>query len=136
MNKKARIDTYSTIYDIDVVVANKEVTIEEIKKQFCYLDDKELNDDSWNWYFISCLVKRKKDGAIVGLVHQGKDNRDFVSSGDETLDLVDVCAHEAVHIALDIYTEVGAKVDPGNQESFAYFVGYIAERIYKTISNK
>ena len=99
-------------------------------------DGKELDDDQRSWYFTTCMVKRKKDGAIVALTHQGKDKSCFVSSGNETLDLVDVCAHEAAHIALDIYMEVGAKVDPDNQESFAYFVGYIAERIYKTISSK
>lgn len=136
MSKKARIDTYNTIYDIDLVVANKEVSIAELKKLFCYLDDVELDEKAWNWYFCTGVVKRKKDGATVVLVHQGKEKSNFVSSGNDLLDLVDVCAHEATHAAVDIYNLTDAKIDTDNQECFAYFVGYITERIFKTMSNK
>ena len=38
--------------------------------------------------------------------------------------------------AIDFYNFVGATIDVENQENFAYFVGYITERILKTLLNK
>lgn len=137
MDKKARIDTYNTIYDIDIVVANKNVKLDQLRKLFCYTDGEDLDDEAWGgWYFCTGIVKRRSDDATVVLIHNGSDKHEFASSGDELLDLTDVCAHEAVHAAMDVYNVVSAKIDTDNQECFAYFVGYIAERIMRTILNK
>lgn len=134
--KKARIDTYSTIYDMDVVVANELVTLKKLRELFEYTDGKELEDLYAEWDVVTCLVKRKSDGAYTVLVKFNKISNSFVSSGDNLLDMIDVCSHEATHAALDIYDSVSAKVDTENQENFAYFVAYIAERIAKTLLNK
>lgn len=135
MNKKARIDTYSTQYDIDFVVADSKVTLNDLRELYCYDDDTEL-DDTWNdCSACTGTVKRKEDGATVLLVHYTKPSS-FTSSGDDLLDLIDICAHEATHVAIDIYNIVAADIDTKNQETFAYFVAYIAERIAKTLLNK
>lgn len=134
--KKARIDTYSTIYDMDVVVANELVGLKKLKDLFEYIDGKELEDSYVEWDVVTGLVKRKSDGAYTVLVKFNKISDSFVSSGDNLLDMIDVCSHEATHAALDIYNSVSAKVDTENQENFAYFVAYIAERIAKTLLNK
>ena len=42
--KKARIDTYNTIYDMDVVVANELVTLKKLRELFEYTDGKELEE--------------------------------------------------------------------------------------------
>lgn len=134
--KKARIDTYSTIYDMDVVVANELVGLKKLKDLFEYIDGKELEDSYVEWDVVTSLLKRKSDGAYTVLVKFNKISDSFVSSGDKLLDMLDVCTHEATHAALDIYKSVSAEIDMENQETFAYFVAYIAERIAKTLLNK
>lgn len=136
MNKKARIDTYSTIYDMDFVVANEHVTLDELKKLFKYSNDQELDEDQEKLNCCTSIVKRKSDNATCLLVKFNNNGDGFSSSGDDLLDLVDTCSHEAVHVATDIYNCVGATIDVENQENFAYFVGYITERILKTLLNK
>lgn len=134
-NKGARIDTYNTQYDIDFVVANSKVTLEKLRELYYYADEEEL-DDTWdNGGAITCLLKRKSDNAVVVLIrYVGKSQHK--SSGDKLLDIVNAASHEATHVAIDIYNSTGATIDVENQETFAYFVGYITERILKTLLNK
>lgn len=44
--------------------------------------------------------------------------------------------HEAVHAALDIFSDMGCMVDYDNQEPFAYLVGWIADCIDQVKRNK
>lgn len=134
--KKARIDTYSTIYDMDIVVANELVTLKKLRELFEYRDGKELEECYTDWDVVTGSLKRKSDGAYVVLIKFNRISDGFVSSGDKLLDMIDVCTHEATHAALDIYKSVSAEIDMENQETFAYFVAYIAERIAKTLLNK
>lgn len=134
--KKARIDTYSTIYDMDIVVANELVTLKKLRELFEYRDGKELEECYIDWDVVTGSLKRKSDGAYVVLIKFNRISDGFVSSGDKLLDMIDVCTHEATHAALDIYNSVSAAVDMENQENFAYFVAYIAERAAKTLLNK
>ena len=134
--KKARIDTYSTIYDMDIVVANELVTLKKLRELFEYRDGKELEECYTDWDVVTGSLKRKSDGAYVVLIKFNRISDGFVSSGDKLLDMIDVCTHEATHAALDIYNSVSAAVDMENQENFAYFVAYIAERAAKTLLNK
>lgn len=133
---KARIDTYSTIFDMDFIVANDKVTLEDLRSQYEYTDGSELEDNYTEWDLCTGIVKRKSDGAHCVLVKYNRMSKSFVSSGDRVLDLVDCCAHEATHVALDIYNATHTEIDFNNQECFAYFMAYITERIFKTISNK
>lgn len=134
--KKSRIDTYSTMFDIDFIVANEAVTLEELRKLYCYTDDDELEECYTKWDFCTGKVKRKSDGAHCILVKYNQTSDSFVSSGDELLDLVDGCSHEATHIVLDIYAMTSTAIDMDNQENCAYFIGYCTERILKTLLNK
>lgn len=45
-------------------------------------------------------------------------------------------AHEAGHVATEIFMDIGSYLDPNNQEPFMYLLGYIAECIDKVIKNK
>lgn len=45
-------------------------------------------------------------------------------------------SHEAVHIALEYFRDIGAYVDIDNQEPFAYLVGWIADCIYQVKTGK
>lgn len=134
--KKARIDTYETIYNIDVVVANELVTLKKLRELFEYLDGKELKECFAEWDVVTATLTRKSDGAYVVLIKFNRISDGFVSSGDKLLDMIDICSHEATHAALDIYSSASATIDMENQENFAYFVAYIAERAAKTLLDK
>lgn len=45
-------------------------------------------------------------------------------------------AHEAVHVAMSIYHDVGAVADANNQEPFAYLVGWAAQCISWVCNHK
>ena len=45
-------------------------------------------------------------------------------------------AHEAGHVATEIFMEIGRYLDPKNQEPFMYLLGYIADCIDKVQKNK
>lgn len=62
-------------------------------------------------------VQDKKEG---WLGHMVVINRDLNAN---------TLCHEAYHVAQSIYSDVGAEVDPINQEPFAYLIGYVAECI-------
>lgn len=134
-NKEARIDTYSTPFCIDFIVANEKATIEELRELFCYPDDEELEDTWDNGAATTGILKRKSDGATVLLVRYiGKSG--LVSSGDDLLDLCNTAVHEGTHVAMDIYNIASAVIDTENQEVFAYFEAYVVEKILKTLLNK
>lgn len=39
-------------------------------------------------------------------------------------------SHEAGHVTTDIFDYIGAHLDPSNQESFTYLLGYIVDEFY------
>lgn len=45
-------------------------------------------------------------------------------------------AHESGHVTTEIFTDIGAYLDPNNQEPFMYLWGYIADCIDRVIKNK
>ena len=45
MTKKKYIEIYNTVYDIDIVIANKNVTLKDLQKKYSYADETELNED-------------------------------------------------------------------------------------------
>ena len=129
--KKSIIDVYPTVYNVDLVVANKHTTIEQINKRYKTIEDKDFEDDTCIC-FTQPGYDRKTNGAII-LV---KYNHPYEIVGiDKRVDLVNTCAHEALHVCMRIYSKIGEEVfkDDSN-ESLAYLLGWVTECIYKTLT--
>ena len=133
MNKK-RIDIYKTIWDIDIVVANKYTTLEDLKEVYTYSDDKELDDFITDGCGTTSTVKNKETKALCCLV---KYNRNITRKDyDHLLDTINTAVHEAVHCCLDIYSNCHVDIHYDNQEPVAYEIANITTNILKTILNK
>ena len=106
-NSKAIIDTYTNVYPVDLVVANKYVTLEELKELYVYSDNLELDEEVINGDASTCTVKRKSDNKFCILV---KYNHPSKYITDKKLDFINICSHEATHVALDIYEFIQQRV--------------------------
>jgi hypothetical protein len=131
---KAIIDTYETLYGIDIVVANRQVSLEKLRKLFVYSDGVELDNFIIDGLATTCIVKRLSDNKTCILI---KDNKDTdVKSVDKKLDFINTIAHESLHAVLDIYDIIQQKVCTCTPEPMCYLIGYIAECAYKTLTKK
>ena len=134
MNDKSIIDTYPTIYYVDIVVANKYTTLDELKELYTYSDGVILDEQVTKQLCTTSTCTRISDGKDVILV---KYNRDCDIKGiDKKVDLINTVAHEAGHCVLDIYEHMGQNICNCSPEPFCYLLGYVAECIYKTLSKK
>lgn len=86
--KKAIIDTYETLYDVDIVVANRYVTLEKLKSMFTYADGAELDSFIIEAMATSAIVKRISDNKTCILI---KDNKDSSIKGkDKKIDRINM----------------------------------------------
>ena len=132
--KKAIIDTYETLYDIDIVVANRQVSLDKLRKLYTYADGVILDDFVVDGLSTTAVVKRISDNKTCILI---KDNKDTdVKSIDKKLDYINTIAHESLHAVLDIYDIINQKVCTCSPEPMCYLIGYIAECVYKTVMKK
>lgn len=132
--KKAIIDTYETLYDIDIVVANRQVSLDKLRKLYTYADGVILDDFIVDGLSTTAIVKRISDNKTCILI---KDNKDTdVKSIDKKLDYINTIAHESLHAVLDIYDIINQKVCTCSPEPMCYLIGYIAECVYKTVTKK
>ena len=132
--KKAIIDTYETLYGIDIVVANRQVNLERLQKLYTYSDGVVLDDFIIDALATTAIVKRISDNKTCILI---KDNKDSdVKSIDKKLDHINTIAHESLHAVLDIYDIIQQKVCTCTPEPMCYLIGYIAECVYKTLTKK
>ena len=132
--KKAIIDTYETLYDIDIVVANRQVSLDKLRKLYTYGDGVMLDDFIADGLSTTAVVKRISDNKTCILI---KDNKDTdVKSIDKKLDHINTIAHESLHAVLDIYNIIDQKICTCSQEPMCYLIGYIAECVYKTLTKK
>lgn len=136
MTKKKYIDTYNTIYDVDIVIVNKNVTLKELRKTYCYSNGEELDDSMKSGVATTCRCKNKKTNRYCSLIVYNHDST--FKDADKRADLINTAAHEALHSALDIYSYIGEEsINPNNpNETLTYFVGWITEKIYKTWTKK
>lgn len=132
--KKSIIDTYTTIYFIDIVVANKYATLEELKELYTYSDGIELDEFVIKHDGTTCTCTRKSDNKSVILIKYNDTSK--VKNVDKASALINTISHEATHAALDIYENIGQDVCFCSSEPFCYLQGYIAECIYKTLTKK
>ena len=133
-NKKSRIDTYNTIYNVVLIVANQYSTIEEIREIVEYTNGDEIEDNILEGCANVSLCRRKSDKQDAILV---KYNHGVGIVGvDPTLDFINTISHEAGHVALRIYQHMEQDVCQCSHEPFCYLLGWAAECIYKTVKNK
>lgn len=125
------IDTYTTIYYVDIVVANKYTTLEELKELYTYSDGVELDDSILHSECCTATCKRISDNKDVILI---KDNKDSTIKGiDKQVEFINTVCHEAGHAVLDIYEHMNQQVCNCSSEPFCYLLGYVAECIFKTL---
>ena len=131
--KKSRIDVYPTIYNVDLVVANKYTTIKEINKRYETVERKEFEEDS-SIAFTERGYDKKTGKAIILVKYNHEYN---VKGTDKKLDLVNTCAHEALYVCMNIYSKIEENVykDDSN-ELLAYLIGWVTECIYRTLTRK
>lgn len=129
--KKSIIDTYPTIYFVDIVVANKYTTLEELKELYTYSDGTELDDQLLSGNACTATCTRKSDNCSVCLIKYNNDTKR--KNINKQLDLINTVCHEAGHAVLDIYEYIGQNVCNCSPEPFCYLLGYVSECIYKTL---
>lgn len=137
MNSKkneSAIDTYQTIYNVDIVVANKYTTLKQINTLYESVEHKPFEDYDSDIAYTAIGYNKKTNKPII-LVRYVRDSK--VTNTDEKLDLINTCAHEALHVCMNIYTKIGEKVfEQDSNELFAYLIGWVTECIYKTWTKK
>lgn len=132
--KESIIDTYSTIYFVDIVVANEYATLEELQNLYTYAGGEELDREIMNQCASTAICTRKEDGADVVLVKYNHGTR--LKNIDKKLDFINTVLHEAGHVVIRIYEHMGQDICPCSSEPFCYLMGYVGECIYKTLTKK
>lgn len=137
-NKKSKtnksiIDVYPTIYNVDLVVANKYTTIEQLNKVYCDVNKEDLTDGT-SIAYTERGYNRKTNRPVIIVRYIGQSTW---CPEDKKLDLINTAAHEALHVCMDIYSKIGEDVYKNDSnELFAYLIGWITECIYKTWTKK
>ena len=128
--KKGIIDVYPTVYNVDLVVANRYVTIAQLNKRYKTADGKDFEDDDYIC-FTQTGYDRKTNKAVIVVRYVHPYNAVGI---DKNADLINTCAHEAAHVCMRIYSKIGEEVykDDSN-ELLAYLLGWVTECIYKTL---
>lgn len=132
--KKSIIDTYTTIYFVDIVVANKYATLDELKELYIYSDGVELDDEITSGVCTTSRCKRKSDNKDVVLIKYNRNSD--IKNVNKTLDFINTVCHESGHAVLDIYEHMNQNVCNCSSEPFCYLLGYVAECVYKTLTKK
>ena len=131
--KKGIIDVYyNEIYEVYLVVANKDVTLKQLQNKYIYSDGTELSEDVLSCCCATTTCKDKNTDAVVILVKYNHESHD--KTRNRLTDLINVISHEATHVALDIYEMCGQNVCFCSPEPFCYLQGWAAECIYKTLT--
>lgn len=131
--KKSRIDEYySDIYDVYLVVANENVTLEQLRKRYIHPNGEELSEQLLDGSATTSTAVDKKTNASVLIVKYNRYPRNKTLNKKTTL--VNICSHEAVHVALDIYELLGQNVCFCTPEPFCYLQAWATECIYKTLT--
>lgn len=92
-------------------------------------------EDGDNAIAYTAIGYNKKTNRPIILVRHVRDSN--VTTADKKVDLINTCAHEALHVCMEIYTKIGEKVFvQDSNELFAYLIGWVTECIYKTWTKK
>jgi hypothetical protein len=112
MNEIHEFDTVIYPRKLWIVVKPEKGQLEDV---FDDLDYDEVLSERWNATAIY-LVREKKFGLLGGLIV-------FKNKREITIENI---THEATHIAMDMFTDLGIEFNGASQEAFAYFVGWVA----------
>lgn len=133
--KKGIVDRYyCELYDTYLYVANRDATLSQIRKYVKQPDGEEIDESIYNYAAVTVsILDDKETTADAILVKYNSNTRNI--KVDKVIDRVGISSHEATHVALRIYQELGQNVTFDSQEPFAYLVEWATECIYKTIRN-
>jgi hypothetical protein len=139
--RKAYIDVYKSMYPLELVVVNGSVTLEQLRKQYCEIDGTEIEDfNRTRWNAVTFKGIRKSDEHRVVIVWLQNPEDVYYTKGSskiyKDITYAGVISHEAAHVALTTYDTVGEGICTVDQEPFAYYLQWIVECIYKTMSKK
>ena len=139
--RKAYIDVYKSMYPLQLVVVNGSVTLEQLRKQYCEIDGTEIEDfDRTRFSAVTFKGIRKSDEHRVVIVWLQNPEDIYYTKGtsktDKQISYAGVVSHEASHAALSTYHTIGEGICTVDQEPFAYYLQWIVECIYKTMSKK
>lgn len=131
--KKKHIDTYTTIYPVEIVIANESVQLEDLKKLYTFSDGTELNDSITDAIASTSTCTRKSDNCPIVLIK-------FCGKKDGTKidlpELIGDIAHESLHATLDIFDYLNEGICYTHQEPVAYLIGFISTCAYNTLVKK
>lgn len=129
--KKSIIDVYPTVYNVDLVVVNKYTSIAQLNKRYETVDGKDFEDDECIC-FTQPGYDKKTNRAVIIVRYIRPYN---VVGADKKLDLINVCANEATHVCMKIYSKIEEEVyKDDHNELLAYLLGWATECIYKTLT--
>lgn len=94
--------------------------IGSLRASFCQNDGEQLDFKDMDKYSASTTAVTDKETGLFGELIWFPKKSDM---------RVFTIAHEAVHAAIDIFDDCDCRIDAGNQEPFAYLVGWIAKCI-------
>lgn len=135
--KKAYIDTYNSIYPVELVVANSAVTIDQLRKLFAERNGDELyDDDITNKAAIVARVIRKSNNHAVLLIRMGPEDKFYKDKTERKIDYIGTIAHEAGHIALNTWSRIEEYEIINCQEPFCYYLEWVTKCICKTVFKK
>lgn len=135
MTKKKYIETFSTVYGVNIVIANINVTLKDLQKIYTYSDGVELNEDLTSCIASTTNCKNKLTGECCVVIKYNETSD--IKGTDKHADLVNTAAHEALHTAMNLYSFIGEPIKPeDSNENLAYLVGWITEKIYQVWTKK
>lgn len=119
------------IHEFDPIIYPRKLWVavnpkkEQLYDAFDDLDYDEVLSERWNATAIY-LVREKQLGFLGGLIV-------FKNKREITIENI---THEATHIAMDMFTDLGIEFNGASQEAFAYFVGWVASCCEQVKRNK
>lgn len=93
-----------------------DTSTEELQKRFGKEDIKDFD----NSYYAETMVVQQKEPLFGGVLVRFQDLKAMTP---------DTIAHEATHVALEIFDYCDCRIDIENQEPFAYLVGWVVKCI-------
>lgn len=131
---KTTLDIYdNNILELPLVVGIA-VPLEQLKKDYTYTDDTELDSALTNPAGSCCILKNIKTGTVVVFV--GINNiPDYIKKDTKFKQVcwvINTIGHECYHAFMDSMSIINETPSTDHQELAAYYMGWLVECMYKT----